>query len=133
MSRYLNLRHISPSLRYQTLDSEQLRRFIDTFKLPIDPSPQIADFQPWRGYAGTIMTIIGNNFSDTREQNRVRVGGQYAYVVEASSDRLLVITHPDTVTGPVEVEVDSKIALGSRPFEELPWPKPQSGSRPAEV
>jgi M6 family metalloprotease-like protein len=73
------------------------------------------------------MTIIGNNFSDTREQNRVRVGGQYAYVVEASSDRLLVITHPDTVTGPVEVEVDSKIALGSRPFEELPWPKPQSG------
>jgi M6 family metalloprotease-like protein len=74
------------------------------------------------------VTIIGNNFSDNRELNRVRIGGQNAYVVEASVDRLLVITHPNTITGPVEVEVDSKTALGPRPFEELPWPKPQSGN-----
>ncbi len=127
MDRYLTLRNISPNLRYQALEPAQLRRFIDTFKLPVDPGPHIADFQPLSGYAGTMMTIIGNNFSDVREKNRVRVGGQYAYVVDSSINQLLVITHPDTVTGPVEVEVDSKNALGPRPFEELPWPKPQSG------
>lgn len=127
MARYSTLRRVFPNLGYRALDSRQLRRFIGTFRLPVDPGPHIADFQPWRGYAGTMMTIIGNNFSDTREQNRVRVGGQYAYVVEASSSELLVVTHSQTVTGAVEVEVDSKTALGPRPFEELPWPKPQSG------
>ena len=127
MPPYATLRDIFPNLRYQSLDSAQLRRFIGTFKLPVDPGPQIADFQPWRGYAGTMMTIVGNNFSDTREQNRVRVGGQYAYVVEASTNKLLVITHHKTATGPVEVEVDSKTALGPRLFEVLAWPKPQSG------
>ena len=128
MTRYFSPRHLSSKLQYQALDSSQLRRIIDTFRLPVDTGPQIADFQPWSGYAGTAMTIIGNNFSDSREQNRVRVGGKKAFVVEASANQLLVITHPNTVTGLVEVEIDSKSALGPRPFEELPWPKPQSGS-----
>ena len=127
MEKYLTLKNLSSNNRYQALESVQLRRLLDAFRLPPDSGPHIADFQPLQGYAGSVVTIIGSNFSGIRENNRVYIGGRNAYVVEATADRLLVITHQNTITGQVEVEIDGKTATGPRPFEILPWPKPQSG------
>lgn len=126
MPRTFFPRHLSPRINYQALSEQKLREYLEVFKLP-ETGPQIADFQPYMGYSGTVMTIIGNNFSDIREKNIVKVGGQNAFVVEASPNQLLVLTSPDTSTGTVEVQVDSETAVGPRPFEKLPWPKPGSG------
>jgi M6 family metalloprotease-like protein len=121
----LPLRHVSASIDEHLLDRIRLRDFLDLF--PLDPGPTIVDFQPWRGYAGTIMVIVGNGFSEERRENDVRVAGEQALVVEAATDRLVVITSPRTRTGPVEVTVDGDTAAGPRDFEVLPWPKPASG------
>jgi hypothetical protein len=128
VARFLNFdpRNLSPNIRPHVLDPDLLRRFLDAFEIP-ESGPRIFDFQPWRGHPGTIMAIVGTGFSDDRAANQVTVGGQPAFVVEASTERLLVITHARVETGPVEVAVDGDVAAGPRPFEKLPWPKPGSG------
>jgi M6 family metalloprotease-like protein len=123
--RELSLRHVSPAISEHLIDRIRLRDFLDLF--PFDPGPAIVDFQPWRGYAGTIMVIVGSGFSEERRENHVTVAGEAALVVEAASDRLVVITSSRTRTGPVAATVDGETAVGPRDFEVLPWPKPASG------
>lgn len=107
------------------IDSNKLFGFLERFT-PIDPGPQITEFQPFRGYAGTSMVILGNNFSNKRQKNIVKVGGHYARVVECEQNRLLVLTNPYTKTGPVELTVNNQVTTGPRDFEKLPWPSPDS-------
>ena len=121
----LNLQHVSRDIGMHLLDRSRLQDLLDL--VVFDPGPTIVDFQPWSGYAGTIMVIAGNGFSDERRENDVRVAGEPALVVEAATDRLVVITSPRTRTGPVEVTVDGDTAAGPRDFAVLPWPKPASG------
>jgi M6 family metalloprotease-like protein len=123
--RELSLQYASPAIEEHLLDRARLRDFLDLF--PFDPGPTIVDFQPWQGYAGTIMVIAGNGFSAERRENQVKVAGESALVVEATVDRLVVITSHLTRTGPVEVTVDGDVAVGPRDFQVLPWPKPASG------
>jgi M6 family metalloprotease-like protein len=85
------------------------------------------DFQPWQGYAGTLMVIGGTGFTEERHANHVEVGGKPARVIAAEPDRLTVITHHQTRTGPVRVTVDSVTATGPRDFDVLAWPKPSAG------
>ena len=128
MAQHLNeltLRYASSAISEHLLDRVRLKDFLDLF--PFDVGPTIVDFQPWQGYAGTIMVIAGNGFSAERNENHVKVAGEPALVVEASPDRLVVITSSKTRTGPVEVTVDGDIAAGPRDFQALPWPKPASG------
>jgi len=129
MPRYANFepRDLGRTIHPRVLDRALLERFLEVAPLPIDPGPKIADFQPWQGHPGTAMAIVGQDFSNDREGNVVRVGGHHAFVVEASANRLLVITSPHTATGDVEVDVDGQAAVGPRPFEVMPWPHPGSG------
>jgi len=123
--RELSLKHVSPAISERLIDRIRLRDFLDLF--PVDPGPTIVDFQPWRGYAGTIMVIAGSGFSQERRDNQVTVAGEPALVIEAATDRLVVITSTNTRTGPVEVTVDSETATGPRDFEVLAWPEPGAG------
>jgi hypothetical protein len=126
-SRFFDLKHTSLRISEYVLDNERIRRILDLFELPLDPGPVITDFQPWTGYAGTLMIIVGSNFSLEREENLVQVGGRPALVIAAEANRLTVITHHETQTGDVEVTVNGDMAVGPRPFEVLGWPKPGSG------
>ncbi|MGY2093449.1 IPT/TIG domain-containing protein [Nocardia gipuzkoensis] len=123
--RNLNLRHVSPAIGEHIIDPARLRDFLERY--PFDPGPTIVDFQPWRGYAGTIMVIVGNGFAEERRENNVTVGGESALVVEASTKRLVVITSTKTRAGSVGVTVDGEVVTAPRDFEVLPWPKPTSG------
>ena len=73
--------------------------------LPFLIGPSISSFAPISGQPGTLVTIHGHQFSTTREDNAVEVGGQPAYVVAASSTDLKVITAENVVDGPVKVAV----------------------------
>ncbi|MCP4375285.1 MAG: hypothetical protein GY794_03785 [bacterium] len=120
-------KNLSSRIQPHLLEARRLRNFLDLVIDPADPKPVIADFQPWQGHAGTAVIIAGNNFSDQREENHVTIGGHPALVVEAATNRLLVISSPQTETGPVQVTVAGEIATGPRDFTKLAWPKPGTG------
>jgi len=122
----LQLRHTSLRIAEHLLDRYKLGRFLELYPLP--PSgPAIVDFQPWQGYAGTLMVIGGSGFAEERHANYVEVGGRPARVIAAEPARLTVITHHQTRTGPVKVTVDGVTATGPRDFDVLAWPKPGAG------
>lgn len=122
----LLLRNTSLRIADHLLDSHKLARFLDLYTLP--PSgPAIADFQPWQGYAGTLLIIAGTGFAEARQGNQVEVGGRMARVIAAEPNRLTVITHHQTRTGPVKISVAGKTAIGPRDFDILAWPKPSAG------
>lgn len=122
----LKLRHTSLRIAEHLLDRYKLGRFLELYPLP--PSgPAIVDFQPWQGHAGTLMIIAGSGFAEERHANSVEVGGRPARVIAAELDRLTVITHHQTRTGPVKVTVDGVTAAGPRDFDVLAWPKPDAG------
>ena len=122
----LPLRHTSLRIADHLLDSYKLGRFLDLYpSAPVGPS--IVDFQPWQGYAGTLMLIVGSGFSAERGSNVVEVGGKPAKVIAAEPNRLTVITHYQTRTGSVKVTVNGVTAAGPRDFDILAWPKPSAG------
>ncbi len=122
----LRLRHTSLGIAEHLLDRYRLGRFLDLYAFP--PSgPAIADFQPWQGYAGSLIVIAGSGFSEERQENSVEVGGKPARVIAAESNRLTVITHYQTRTGPVKVTVDGVTATAARDFEVRGWPRPSAG------
>src|SRR6476660_5776906 len=63
--------------------------------LPYLVGPSISTFSPIHGAPGTLVTIKGHQFSSTREENLVQVGGKPALVVSASATELKVITALD--------------------------------------
>ncbi len=121
--RRLSLTFPFPGVRPHLLDEERLRRWIES--LGIRPqSLHVADFQPSEAYAGTAMVITGFHFSPNRAENEVTVGGYPTFVVEASENRLLVLTDALCGSGPVEVTVNGETTSGARDFVVKPWPAP---------
>jgi hypothetical protein len=84
--------------------------------------PQLLGFSPSEGRPGCVLTIDGRNFSETRDQNQVRVGGHTALVVTASATQLRVISDLETTDGPVEITVGSRSAVSTSDFRVLPYP-----------
>ena len=121
----LQLRYPSLKVADYLLDRHKLRRFLDLYAFPVT-GPVIADFQPWRGYAGSLVIIVGSGFSEDRSANQVEIGGKPALVIAAESDRLTVISHHQAQTGEVKVTVTGETATGPRNFEVLAWPEPGS-------
>jgi len=121
--RKLSLTYPFPGVKPHLLHDELLRRWIDG--LNIRPqSLQVADFQPAEAYAGTAMIITGFHFSPNRFDNEVVVGGFPAFVVEASENRLFVLTDALCRSSPVEVTVNGDTTTGDREFIVKPWPAP---------
>ncbi len=82
----------------------------------------VTGFDPIRGHPGCTLVIEGAGFSSDRAGNHVIIGGAPALIVEASHNRLSVISSNDTTTGPVEVEVDGRNGVGPVDFEALAYP-----------
>jgi hypothetical protein len=121
--RRLTLTYPFAGARPHLLDEELLRRWIAGWGPP-PASPSIADFEPVEAYAGTAMVITGFHFSPTRADNQVSVGGLPAFVVEASENRLFVLTDALCRSGPVEVSVAGVTVTGPQDFVVKPWPAP---------
>jgi hypothetical protein len=86
--------------------------------------PSITSFSPAGGPRGTIVTIEGATFSANRPDNDVMIGGANAFVLSASADRLIVLTGPDTDTGPIEITVGGRSATSGSPFTVTGYPAP---------
>jgi M6 family metalloprotease-like protein len=95
--------------------------------LPLVVGPSIDYFSPIEGYGGTMLEIHGRNFSPTKTDNLVTVGGSPAYVLDAAPDKLTVITALSTLTGPVNVQVASHSDDGPVDFTVLPAPIASKG------
>ncbi|HAM72139.1 MAG TPA: hypothetical protein DCM86_10895, partial [Verrucomicrobiales bacterium] len=78
--------------------------------------PVLTGFQPRTGPAGTIVTINGEGFAQTRDRNRVRIGGLPATVQEASSTELRVIVPVGATLEPPVVTVEGLSAVARGGF-----------------
>jgi hypothetical protein len=92
--------------------------------LPQLVGPAIDSFTPTQGQRGTVLTITGANFSTTRADNAVTVGGAPAFVLAASPASLTVLTGPDTDTGPVEITIGGRTATSTAKFVVTGYPDP---------
>jgi len=95
--------------------------------LPFVVGPSINHFTPIQGQPGAILDIHGTNFSPNKGDNLVTVGGETAYVLDASPTQLTVITSLETTTGPVKVEVGGNGDTGPVDFTVLPAPLAAKG------
>lgn len=75
------------------------------------PSPEINSFSPRRGPAGTIVTIVGNNFGTTNVV--VRFGLTEAELVGAPTDTELVVRVPAMGPGNVAISVSNPGGLAT--------------------
>ena len=127
----LELTHPFDRIKPDLLDETLIRRWIDRLKLDPD-ALAVADAEPAEAYPGTAMIITGNKFSAARFDNHVEVGGKPAFVVEASLNRLFVITDATCGSGPITVTVGADTVSAPHDFLAKPWPGPGSvGSGPA--
>lgn len=123
--RFSDKDQISEQIQKLADDPERLKLYLDQV-IPFAIGPHIDDFSPQKGYPGAILEIKGKNFVPTRDQNHVKIGGKPALVIEANSNSLKVISHPETISGKLEVGVGNKIVVGPFDFETIPCPKPYS-------
>lgn len=121
----LNVRYPSLPLGAHLLDRTKLERFVALY--PANAGLAVVDFGPQRGQAGTLMIIAGHGFAEERRDNHVEVGGIPAQVVASDVNRLVVLTAPETRSGPVTVSVLGSTAAGPVDFELKAWPEPDSG------
>ena len=121
----LALTHPFDGVRSDLLDETRIRRWIDSLRLKPDVL-HVADATPTEAYPGTAMIITGQQFSLSRFDNVVTVGGMPAFVVEASANRLFVITDTTCSSGPINVTVGAETSDAPHDFVAKPWPGPGS-------
>ncbi len=78
--------------------------------------PTITSFTPTNGSIGTIVTIIGTNFSSTASNNFVYFGAVRAVVNSASSTSLNVTVPVGATYAPITVTVNGLTAYSPSPF-----------------
>jgi M6 family metalloprotease-like protein len=119
--REIRIDHLFRDAKPYLLDRSLLERWLDASGILARRTLQVAEFHPAEGHPGCAMVIVGAKFSETRAENEVLVGGQPAFVVEASATRLLVLTDPRCKSGPVEVNVGPRHAVGPYAFSARSW------------
>lgn len=84
--------------------------------------PEILDFSPTMGAGGTVVTIIGKNFSSSITGNVVKFGRETAIITEASSDKL-VVTLPYNLalagTVNIVIETSNRVVVSASRFNLL--------------
>lgn len=91
---------------------------------------RIDEASPAQGWPGTLVEISGEGFDPHHDSNRVIVGDRPALVVQASSERLLVMAAEDVQSGEIRVKVGAASAEGPA-FELLPYPEEDDWVAPA--
>ncbi|MBN9382310.1 MAG: IPT/TIG domain-containing protein [Chitinophagaceae bacterium] len=80
--------------------------------VPPTPAPAVSAINPSSGYAGTLVTITGNNFSTTASDNTVKFNGVAATVNSASATSLVVVAPSGATTGNISVTTSGGTASG---------------------
>lgn len=77
------------------------------------PTLSLASVAPQRGYAGSVLTITGECFSETPSENLVEINGRVA-VVTGATTTTLTVEAPENPAGsyPIRVTVDGKTVEG---------------------
>jgi len=128
---------VSPRIHVPRLD--ELQRLPSNVQRDVDepvqeevstPGPRIDDFSPVAGQPAERMIIHGSGFAPARSDNVVTVGGLPASVVDVEPDRLVVLLHEETVSGPVAVAVDGTSAAGPVDYKVLDYPSPSDDGPP---
>jgi FG-GAP-like repeat/IPT/TIG domain/Secretion system C-terminal sorting domain/FG-GAP repeat len=88
----------------------------------VAPAPTISSFSPASALEGASLTITGNNFDPTADNNTVQFNGTTATVTAASSTSLTVtVPIPSTTTtGKITVTVNGGTATSSSDFITIP-------------
>ena len=104
----------------------RLRDWLDKY-FPFVVGPTITSFEPIAGQPQCAVTIHGSEFSTTRNDNFVEIGGHPCFVVSASPTELRVLTPGDVETGQVTVKIGTNTATGPMPFTVLGYPNAGAG------
>ena len=67
---------------------------------------KLVRMEPSSGYPGAIVKVLGRNFSPKASENKVKVGGKFAKVLDANKWDLTIVL-PDLTAGSYDVEVDA--------------------------
>jgi hypothetical protein len=118
--------NVEAAIRERATTPLKLRDWLNRY-FPFIVGPRISYFEPTSGAPGTLVTIHGDDFSAVREENTVVVGGQPAFVVNASTTELKVLTGPAIKDGPVTVAVGTHTATGPQDFLVLGYADAGSG------
>ena len=88
-------------------------------------SPALAIFavKPGSGWPGTIVTIDGQAFADSLDDNQVEIGGDAALVMRASPNRLTVIVGEAAKSGAIRITTGGVTTTASQTFQIRPWPE----------
>lgn len=86
-----------------------------------NPAPEILSITPELGPVGTIVTIIGNGFSNIPSENIVRLGTGNLTLLSASPTQLVCVVPENATTGEVKVFVNGIVSSPPyRTFTVLP-------------
>ena len=77
---------------------------------------------PGNGWPGTLITIKGRRFSESRDENLVTIGGESALVIEAAESSLFVMAGESTAGGTIRVEVNGTPATSAAAFKIRAYP-----------
>ena len=77
------------------------------------PTPTIVTFSPDGGWPGSIIKIVGNNYTDIRDDHFVTIGGSRALIISAAPTELVVLAGQGTTTGPIQIAVTGKGSVSS--------------------
>jgi hypothetical protein len=69
--------------------------------------PEIIDFNPKTAQCGEIVTITGNNFSNSNNVNTVQFGGFNSQIIESSPNELKVLVPSTLDASPVKISVET--------------------------
>ena len=110
-----------------------IRRFFDWVRdlfrrrPPVTPGPKITIVKPFKAYPGSVIDISGSGFDSSLDGNKVKIGGQPARVIRASSTQIKAIASLDANDGPISVEVGGFTGTSPDDFKAKPYPIPGSG------
>jgi hypothetical protein len=74
----------------------------------IDQVPSISSFLPEEGPGGTVVTILGQNFSAVKNENIVQFNGTYAQIKSATSTSLIVEMPRSYGVNPITLQIQGQ-------------------------
>jgi hypothetical protein len=84
--------------------------------------PTITSFSPNSGLVGSSVKIIGTNFSETPELNKVKFNNVAATITSAAATQLTALVPPAATDGKISVEVNGQVITSTSDFIVIPPP-----------
>lgn len=102
------------------------------FNTQIVSNHTVTSFSPTSGTVCSLVTITGTNFSETRNDNVVTIGGNSAEVLSATATELTVAV-PFLSSGPIAVTISGNTITSAESFTVLPAPANGTWAQVADI